>query len=69
MSNTEAEEDFNKRAGEFLKEYKALTEKYDVDFANYPEFIPNKERKFDITVKSIPVDLKLFRLNQSFLAK
>lgn len=57
------------RIQEFLKDYKALTEKHDVDFANYPAFIPTKEGKFEIVVMSTPVDLKLQRLNQSFIAK
>lgn len=64
MSQKEAEapksvdmEEVKKRAEKFVEGYKKLVEEFDIDFASYPNFVPNERGTFDIVVQSIPVDV------------
>lgn len=47
-----------KRIEKFMEEYKQLTEKYKVDFASYPMFVPNEDSSFKVIVQSTPLDLE-----------
>lgn len=42
----------------FLEEYKALTEKYGVDFMAYPQYVPDENGKFYTVVQTIPMETK-----------
>lgn len=58
----------------FMAEYGALVEKYQVDFANFPVFMPREDGKgaFDIRIQTVPVDLeelKKHQLDKSFISK
>lgn len=67
---TPESEDFPKRVEEFMKKYKALTEEYDIDYIQYPIWIPGeKQGEFKTIIQTSPIDLKMQRLNQSFLQK
>lgn len=46
------------RTSNFLEKYKELVKEFDVDFANYPMFVPNKEGKWEVVVQSTPIDIK-----------
>lgn len=42
----------------FLKEYGELVEKHQVDFANYPVYVPDGQGGFKTIIQSTPVSLK-----------
>ena len=48
-----------KRVEEFYKEYGKLVEKYQVDFASYPLWVPSGQGdgSFKCVVQSVPVDI------------
>lgn len=61
-------QDENKtRVEAFLKEYKELVEKHEIDFANYPVLVPAEDHSFKLVMQSTPVDLRLQKLNKSFI--
>jgi hypothetical protein len=54
------EEERQEKGTQFLKEYSELVEKYQMDFATYPMFIPTGPEnpgRFEIVVQSTPVDI------------
>lgn len=53
-----AEQGFESRREEFLKRYKILTEELQVDFANFPMYMPDGQGSFKTVMQSTPVDLK-----------
>lgn len=56
----------------FLEEYGILVEKYQVDLASYPLFVPDGDGSFKIICQTIPVDLearKAEAVKQEFMAK
>lgn len=63
------EDDAKKRGEAFFKEYGELVEKHQVDFANYPMFIPDKDGSFKIIIQSTPVDVKNRPKPSPFIAK
>ena len=63
-------EDFQSRVDAFLKEYVELTKKYEIDYASYPVYVPDGNKgKFDTLIQTVPVDMRLKKLNESFVAK
>lgn len=46
------------RADSFLKEYGELVEKYNIDFATYPVFVPDGNGGFRVIVQNTPVDIR-----------
>ena len=49
-------EEQQKRAQAFLDEYEELTKKHNMDFANYPMYIPDGQGAFRTIIQSTPVD-------------
>lgn len=45
------------RAKDFIKEYGELVQKYQIDFATFPAFVPNGKGGFEITVQNRPMDI------------
>lgn len=52
----------------FIKEYGELVEKHGVDFANYPMFVPDKDRGFRVIVQTVPVEMKEQPQKSPFIA-
>lgn len=52
-----ATEESKVRIEAFIKEYGILVEKYKVDFAHYPMYIPLDGGGFKTILQSIPVDI------------
>lgn len=46
----EQQADVTKRIGAFREEYIALTKKHEVDFATYPQYVPNPNGSFSTIV-------------------
>lgn len=63
------DEGFQKRVEEFMKDYKALTDKYKVDYTQFPMYIPDQKGGFITVIQNQPIDLNLQELNKSFIAK
>ncbi len=54
----ETEEDkLNARIQDFIKDYGDLVQKYKVDFATYPMFVPDGNGAFKILTQTTPVDI------------
>lgn len=47
-----------KRIAEFLDKYGKLVEEMQVDFANYPMYVPDGNGAFKCIAQSTPVDIK-----------
>lgn len=62
-------EESQKRIDAFLSEYKALIEKHQVDFANYPVYIPEEAGGFKTVIHSTPVDMTTVAQKSPFVAK
>lgn len=54
QENNESE----KRIAEFLDRYGKLVEEIQVDFANYPMWVPDGTGGFKCIVQSTPIDIK-----------
>lgn len=72
MSNQEVQK--NRRIEAFMKEYGELVKKHNVDFANYPVFLPRQDGSgsFDVRVQVTPIDLeeiKKAQLDKAFISK
>lgn len=52
------DEELQKRIEDFVKEYGELTEKHQIDFVNYPMFVPDGQNGFKVVVQNQPVDTK-----------
>jgi len=63
------EDDAKLRIETFVKEYGELVEKHNVDFANYPQFVPDAEGTFRVTVQTRPVDMKAYAQKSPFMVK
>jgi len=59
----------NEKITVFLEEYKALVEKHNVDFANYPMFVPDGQGGFRVLVQSTPVDMDTLAQKSPFMEK
>jgi hypothetical protein len=62
-------EEQEKKIAAFLDEYKALVEKHNVDFANYPMFVPDGQGGFKVIVQSTPVDMEQMSKKSPFIAQ
>ncbi len=51
-------ENSKERADKFLNEYKALTEKYQIDFVSFPTWVPLKDGGFVTKIQMVPFDTK-----------
>ena len=51
------EEKLNARIQDFIKDYGDLVQKYKVDFATYPMFVPDGSGSFKIITQTTPVDI------------
>ena len=70
MGNQEIQK--NRRVEDFMKEYRALTQKYRVDMMSYPVFVPTEKGKWEIMLQAQPVDLdevKKAELDKAFISK
>lgn len=57
------------RINGFFKEYGELVKKWEVDFANYPMFIPDEKGGFRVIVQSTPIDIKDRPVKSPFIAE
>lgn len=57
------------KAEAFLKEYGELVVKHNMDFANYPVYIPDGQGGFRTVVQSTPVDMSKMAKPSPFMAK
>lgn len=54
----------------FLEEYKDLTLRHQVDFATFPQFVPDGQGGFKITCQTMPIDMKEFNAKkEEFIQK
>lgn len=58
----------NDKVETFLKRYGELVEELDVDFANYPMFVPDGGGGFRIIIQTTPVDLSERGVKSPFIA-
>lgn len=54
----EQEKDIEKRLEDFMKDYTDLTKKYQINFYSFPQFVPDKDGTFKISVITQPGDTK-----------
>ena len=57
---------------DFISEYGKLVEKHQVDFANFPMFVPDERGGFRVIIQSTPIDLeeqKKAQLDKAFIGK
>ncbi len=40
----------------FLEAYGKLTKEYGVDFISYPQFVPDKDGKFQVVIQTQPIE-------------
>lgn len=61
----------NEKIDKFLKEYGELVKKHGVDFAPWPQLIPDHDGCFKITVQNIPIDLseRAKEIEKGFIVK
>lgn len=50
-------EEQTKKVQAFLDDYSELVKKHQLDFANYPMFIPDGQGGFKVIVQSTPIDI------------
>lgn len=50
--------DIEQRVAAFREEYLALVDKYQVDFASYPQFVQNREGSFSVISNMSVIDKK-----------
>ena len=62
-------EEAKARIEAFTKEYKELVDKHKVDFANWPLFSPTKDGKWEITLQSMPIDIKEQGIKSPFIMR
>lgn len=62
-------EEETKKAEEFLKDYKVLVDKHQMDLANYPVFIPDGQGGFKIIVQCTPIDISKQPRPSPFMGK
>lgn len=55
------------RVSAFLKEYGELVKKHDVDFANYPMYVPDGQGGFKTMIQTTPVDMKQMPTKSPFV--
>lgn len=65
----EPTEEAKKRIEAFTLEYGQLVEKHQVDYANYPVWVPDERGKFITVVQSVPIDLKAQPQPSPFIVK
>lgn len=62
-------EEDKKRISDFLADYKILVDKYNVDFANYPVYIPDGQGAFKTVIQNTPVDMTKIAKPSPFMGK
>lgn len=62
------QDDQKNRVDAFVKEYGELVEKHNVDFANYPAYIPDGNGGFRVIVQTVPVDVSKQPKKSPFIA-
>ncbi len=71
MSNqpvlNEPSDDAKERIEGFMKEYQELTQKWKVDTATYPMFIPDGQGGFRVVLQSSPVDISKAPVKSPFV--
>lgn len=45
------------RAKDFIKEYGELVKKHNIDFATYPQFVPDGQGGFKVIIQNSPMDV------------
>lgn len=55
-ATTKANE-WNDKVNAFVGEYGALVKKHQIDFATFPQFIPDGQGGFKVVVQNTPVDI------------
>lgn len=67
------DEDFKKRSEDFVKEYGELVQKHQVDFIQYPMFVPKKDDEkrsvFEVVLQNQPIDLKQVAVKSPFVTQ
>lgn len=60
----------NKKIEKFVEEYGNLVKKHGVDFATFPQFIPDGTGGFKIICQTVPVDMEQQKkAKEDFIAK
>lgn len=62
----------NKKIEDFIKDYGELVKKHGVDFATFPQFVPDGQGGFRVVCQSVAVDLdevKKAQLKEAFMSK
>lgn len=62
-------EEQQKKAEEFLKEYGELVNKHQMDMAHYPVFIPDGQGGFKVVLQMTPVDISNEPVKSNFMAE
>lgn len=62
-----SEEESKQRIDKFMRQYGELVKGLDVDFANYPVYVPDGKGNFKTIIQSTPVDLKALPVPMSFI--
>jgi len=47
------------RKEEFVKEYGELAKKHNMDFANYPIYVPNEDGSFKTMIQTVTVEMAI----------
>lgn len=68
MEDKKIQED-KKRVEDFMKDYKALVGKHQIDFANYPVYVPTPTGDFKTVIQTTPVDLTKLAKPSPFMDK
>lgn len=63
------EPSLEEKGKDFMKEYGVLVEKYGIDFASYPVFVPDGQGGFKIIIQSTPVDVSKHPKKSPFVAE
>lgn len=63
------DEELKKRIDAFVKDYGELVDKHQIDFVNYPMFVPDGQNGFKIIVQNQPVDIKNLPTKSPFVTK
>lgn len=53
----------------FVEEYGELVKKYNVDFANYPLWVPDNGGGFRMVIQTTPVDMEQLQKDKDFIKK
>ncbi len=59
----------NENTEAFMKAYGELVEKHKMDFANYPQWVPDSAGGWKTIMQSVPVDVSEAPVKSNFMAE